>query len=121
MGEFAFNGDPLSGTGKGKTHLFLADSIAPDTEDELILTIVVRLGTPAFSGTPAPSAAVEGYIYQIEGGGDLAEFAAEVKPIDPVTTGLPPAGDGYEYRSFCLEGSDGLATKGFIRALAEMP
>jgi hypothetical protein len=38
-----------------------------------------------------------------------------------MTTDLPPAGDGYEYRSFRLEGSDGLATKGFMRATAETP
>ncbi len=121
LGEFAFNGDPLSGSDKGGTHHFLADSIGPGTGDELILTTAVRLGTPVFTGTPAPSAAFEGCLYRIEGSGDLAGFGAGVKPIDPVTTGLPSAGEGYEYRSFRLESSDDLAIKGFLRAIAEMP
>jgi photosystem II stability/assembly factor-like uncharacterized protein len=121
LGEFAFNGDPLNGTSKGSPHLFLADSDDGGTEDELILSVVVRLGTPAFSGTPSPSATFDGVRYRIEGSDDLAGFEAEVSPIDPMTTDLPPAGDGYEYRSFRLDGSDGLTAKGFMRAIAETP
>ncbi len=121
LGEFAFQGDPLSGADRGKNHLFIADSADPGTEHELILTIAVRTGTPAFNGAPSPTATFDGVSYRIEGSGTLTGFQSEVNPIDPVTTDLPPAGDGYEYRSFRLEGSDGLAAKGFMRAIAETP
>jgi hypothetical protein len=35
--------------------------------------------------------------------------------VDPVTAGLDPAPAGYEYRTFSLDGSDGLGGKGFMR------
>lgn len=41
--------------------------------------------------------------------------------FDPMPADLPPAGDGYEYRNYLLEGTDALATKGFLRSIAEMP
>jgi hypothetical protein len=45
----------------------------------------------------------------------LASFSAPVSVVTPVTTGLPAAPAGYEYRTFRLDGSDGLPSTGFLR------
>jgi len=120
--EFAFNGDPLNAADAGHVHVLSADSGVGAGARELILTIAVRAGTPAFSGTPSPAASNDGITYVIEGGTTLGDFAATVNVMPtPVTTGLPPAGSGYEYRSFSLAGSNGLAGAGFLRARVTQP
>ncbi len=116
LAEFAFNGDPLSGSDNGQVFVLTADTDA-DTTKELILTIAVRSGAPAFTGTPSPASSVDGVTYTINGSGDLSTFATQVNVVAPQTAGLPPVGGGYEYRSFSLEGSDGLSGKGFLRAI----
>jgi fibronectin-binding autotransporter adhesin len=125
LGEFAFNGDPLSGSDNGKVFVLTEDSdFDGDALKELILTVAVRTGTPTFSGSPSPSAiqAADGITYIIEGSLDLAGFPTTVNVVPtPVTTGLPAAGTGYEYRSFSLDGSNGLTGKGFLRAKVTSP
>ena len=125
LGEFAFNGDPLSGADKGKVYLLTEDSdFDVDATQELILTVAVRTGTPAFAGSPSPSAnlAADGITYTIEGSLDLGSFPTTVNVVPtPVITGLPAAGAGYEYRSFSLDGSNGLTGKGFLRAKVTSP
>jgi len=121
IAEFAFNGDPLSGSDNGKVFVLTEDSdFDVDADKELILTVAVRTGTPAFAGSPSPSAthAADGITYSIEGSLDLAGFLTTVNVVPtPVVPGsLPPAGAGYEYRSFSLEGSNGLTGMGFLRA-----
>jgi hypothetical protein len=114
LGEFAFNGNPLSGSDNGKVFVLNEDSdLDVDALKELILTVAVRSGTPAFSGSPSPTAAqaADGITYTIEGSLDLAGFPATVNVVSPITAGLPPAGTGYEYRSFILSGSNGLLAK----------
>ncbi len=118
LAEFAFNGDPLSGSDNGKVFILTADTDA-DTTKELILTIAVRSGAPTFVGTPSPSSVIDGVTYTINGSLDLSAFATQVNVVVPQTTGLPGAGAGYEYRSFSLDGSDGLAGKGFLRAVVQ--
>lgn len=125
LGEFAFNGNPLSGSDNGKIFVLNEDSdFDVDALKELILTVAVRTGTPAFSGSPSPSAIqiADGITYTIEGSLDLATFPATVNVVPtPVTVGLPAAGTGYEYRSFSLSGSNGLPSKGFLRAKVTSP
>ena len=127
LAEFAFNGDPLGGADNGKVFVLTEDSDAagdPSGAKELILTVAVRAGTPAFTGTPSPSAnfAADGITYTIEGSLDLGSFLAPVVAVPTaVVTGLPVAGSGYEYRSFSLGGSDGLGGKGFLRAEVTSP
>jgi autotransporter-associated beta strand protein len=117
LAEFAFNGNPLSGSDNGIVKSFITDSSDPGTEPELVLTIAVRQGTPAFGGSPAAGATHDGILYSVEGSLNLADFDSAVGVVDPITTGLPdPTGSGYEYRSFRLDASDGLSTRGFIRA-----
>ncbi|WP_367870098.1 beta strand repeat-containing protein [Luteolibacter sp. Populi] len=124
--EFAFAGDPSKGGEDGKIYVFVADSdLDGDTNKELILTAAVRTGAAAF-GIGAPSTAVsaaDGITYWIQGSTTLADFTATVNPVPTaITTDLPPAGDGYSYRSFSLGGSNGLTpAKGFLRATVTAP
>lgn len=121
--EFAFNGDPLNAADPGHVHaLIINGGVGADPASELILTIAVRAGTPAFSGTPSPAASHDGITYTIEGSTSLGDFAAAVNVAPtPVVTGLTPAGSGYEYRSFGLSSSNGLARAGFLRARVTLP
>lgn len=114
--EFALGGSPNSGGSRAKVYVLAADSSADgDTTKELLLTIAVRSGTPAFSAGPAPTATQDGFTYTIQGSTDLSSFPAAVSGVNPVTTDLPSAPAGYEYRTFSLGGSNGLAGKGFLR------
>ena len=120
LAEFAFNGDPLSGANNGSVNVFTADSNDSGSEEELILTIAVRKespAAPAFSGSPL-ELNVAGITYTIEGSLDLSTFNSPVSEVSPITSGLPDlsANPDYEYRSFSLGGSNGLAGKGFLRA-----
>jgi hypothetical protein len=115
--EFALGGSPISGSNNAKSFSLIADSSDGDTTNELLLTIAVRSGTPAFIGSPSPVATVDGVTYTIEGGTTLSSFPATVTPVTlvapPAPNATPPA--GYEYRTFSLSGSNGLANKGFLR------
>jgi autotransporter-associated beta strand protein len=118
--EFALGGDPDDGANNAKIYQFTQDSSDAGTAKELLLTIAVRDGAgldpvfaPATGGSP--TATQDGVTYTIEGGVDLASFTGAVSVVDTVATGLDPAPAGYEYRTFSLEGSDGLPAKGFMR------
>ena len=114
--EFALGGAPNDGSDNAKIFSLTEDgSVDGDADSELLMTIAVRSGTPAFAGSPSPSATQDTYVYTIEGSNTLADFPEIVTPVDPVTTGLPAAPAGYEYRTFSLNGSNGLTTKGFLR------
>ena len=122
--EFGFNGDPLDGANNAKIFGLTEDSDfdSPDTAREMILTVAVRAGTPAFSGSPSPTASHDGITYTVEGSTTLSSFPTVVNVVPtPVTTDLPPAGAGYEYRSFSLAGSNGLPDLGFLHAKVSMP
>jgi autotransporter-associated beta strand protein len=116
LAEFAFNGDPLSGADNGIIKSFITDSSDSGTDPELVLTIAVREGAPAFTGSPVATATHDGIVYSVEGSLNLVDFDSAVSPVDPITTGLP--GSDYEYRSFRLDASDGLPSRGFLRAVA---
>jgi hypothetical protein len=124
LAEFAFRGDPLSGSDQGLVRMFTADtSLDGDTSPELLLTIAIRKGNPAaFSGVPL-ELAVDGVVYQIQGGTDLVSFNGSVTEVSPVTDGMPDlsADPDYEYRSFHLDSSNGLVGRGFLRAVVQNP
>jgi autotransporter-associated beta strand protein len=118
--EFALGGDPDDGANNAKIYQFTQDSSDAGTARELLLTIAVRDGaglnpvfTPATGGSP--TATQDGVIYTIEGGMDLVSFSGSVSVVNTVATDLPPAPVGYEYRTFSLDGSNGLTSKGFMR------
>jgi autotransporter-associated beta strand protein len=118
--EFALGGLPNSGSNGPKVYSLLADTaVDGDANKEQLITIAVRSGvTPAFSAAASPSAATSDglTVYTIQGSLDLATFTSPVTPVTPaVTTNLPPVPSGYEYRTFSLNNSNGLAGKGFLR------
>ncbi len=119
LAEFAFGSDPLSAAGQTK--------IFPKTADDLgnrasILTIAVRTGTPAFTGSPSPSATNDGITYTIQGASTIGTWDTSVTPLaSPAITGLPTLPSGYEYRSFTLTGSSGQPGTGFLRATVTKP
>lgn len=113
--EFALGGNPADPADGPKVFSLRADSGDTGTEPELLLTIAVRAGTPAFGGSPSPTATSGGVTYTVQGSTDLADFTTGVSVVSPVTTGLDPAPAGYEYRTFSLSGSNGLPSRGFLR------
>jgi autotransporter-associated beta strand protein len=113
--EFAHGGTPNNGSSHAKIHPLLLDSSDVGTDKEMLLTIAVRSGTPVFSGSPSPAATHEGFTSTVQGSLDLTGFSATVAVVAPLTAGLPAAPTGYEYRTFSLNGSDGLSSKGFLR------
>ncbi|MEK7951078.1 beta strand repeat-containing protein, partial [Luteolibacter soli] len=114
--EFALGGTPNSGTNGPKVYQIIADSSADgDTTKELLLTIAVRSGAPAFTGSPSPTATQDGYTYTIQGSTNLTGYTTAAVPVTPVTAGLPAAPSGYEYRTFSLSGSNGNPTRGYMR------
>ena len=116
MVEFALGGAPDSGSSRPGIYTILADSNG-DTLKELLMTIAVRSGTPAFTGSPSPSASQDGVTYTIEGSTTLGSFTGTVTPVSlvapPAPNAAPPG--GYEYRTFSLGGSNGLPAGGFLR------
>ena len=125
--EFVLGGSPVSGGSLPKIYSLIADSDANiDTTNELVMTIAVPQGTPAFSaGSPTSSASYQGMQIVVKGSETLAGFPVTVTPVSPVTAGLPAAptqgGVTYEYRSFSLGNSNGTATKGFMQVEITAP
>lgn len=121
--EFALGGSPVSGSNNAKIYSLTADSdVDGDTTPELLLTIAVLDGTLPFSTATAPTATYDGYTYTIQGSLTLDAFTTAAIPTTvPVTTGLPAAPVGYNYRTFSLSGSNGLTGKGFLRAVVTNP
>lgn len=114
--EFALGGAPNSPINNAKIYGLSADSEGDvDATKELLLTIAVRSGTPAFIGSPSPTATTEGYTYTIQGSTNLTSFTVAATPVNPVVTNLPDPPAGYVYRSFSLSGSNGTPGKGFLR------
>lgn len=123
--EFAFDGNPASGSLNPKVFAFTVDSdFDGDTDKELVLTAAIRTGAAAFTNA-APSTAVsvpDGITYRIEGSSTLASFPTTVNAVPTaITTALPALNPGYSYRSFSLGGSNGLPSKGFLRATVTSP
>lgn len=120
--EFALNGNPGSASSNGQMASLIQNSSAPGT-DELTLVIAVRDGATFTNG----SATVDGITYTVEGSTDLAFTGAAVSstgPSDtaPAATGLPSlAGTAWEYHTFKLDSSEGLAGKGFLRLKVTQP
>lgn len=111
--EFALGGSPSDPLNNARIFSRMADSDDPDPDDELLLTIAVRAGTPIFVGSPSPSATVDGISYHVQGSRDLAAFVTLVQVVAPVSVGLAPAPTGYEYRTFSL--SHSIHPGGFLR------
>ena len=118
--EFAFDGDPGDGANNGRIFGLTADGGDADTQQQLLLTVAVRTGTLFSAGAPATGNNPDGLDYSIEGSTGLASFTTGVS-IE--STAVPPPNapalnSGWEWKTFSLDGSNGLTGKGFLRATA---
>ena len=113
--EFALGGDPSSGSNNARIYSIVADgNVDGDANKELLMTIAVRTGTPAFTAGPQPVATTEGITYAIQGSETLGNFMSPVTPVGMVAPAVP-APAGYEFRTFSLDASNGMPSKGFLR------
>jgi autotransporter-associated beta strand protein len=132
LAEFAFNGDPLSGSDNGMIAGLVQDASAP-AGDEMTLVVAVRddadFDTAGSLGMEVQTATIDGVTYTIEGTLDLVTIpgsdvshAAGPSDTAPAATGLPSlAGTDWEYHTFKLDASEGLGDKGFLRAKVTSP
>ncbi len=114
LAEFAFGGNPTSGTSVGPRHFEI-------TGGKFVLTVAVRSGAAAvFPGIGSPlTAALDGVNYTVGGSKTLVGFAENVNKLGTVILGpltTPPA--GYEFVSFELDDTVSGNAKGFLRATA---
>ncbi len=121
LDEFAFKGDPTTGSNHGLIAVAAIDGNS-NTTRELTLTVAVRSGA-VFAGSPSPTATIDGVTYTIEGSLNLNTFdtgVTEITALSPAQSDLPDiTGSGWTYHSFMLDGSEGLTGKGFLRAKTE--
>jgi fibronectin-binding autotransporter adhesin len=117
--EFAFDGNPLSGSDDGK----VVGKIASVGSDQVLtLTLPVRTGAAfSASGGDQLSALIDAITYRIEGDETLVPFAdviTEVTGGDATTiqTGLPSLSTGWTYRTFRAPGTVQTVPKSFLRA-----
>lgn len=117
FGEFAFSGDPGSGSDNGLTRSAI-DNV--DGTNYLTMTFACRSGA-TFSGPgPVVSAAVEGVVYTVRASLDLSAFTVGLTEVTPaIVTGLPEITSfDYEYRTFRMTGAQSANPKAFIQAVA---
>jgi autotransporter-associated beta strand protein len=125
--EFALNGNPVNSSNSGLIASLIQNSSGAAT-NELTLVAAVRDGATFASGPNGVQiAAVAGITYTIEGSLNLVFPASAVSTTGPSNTapgatGLPSlAGTDWEYRTFKLDASEGLAGKGFLRLKVTQP
>ncbi|MCW1925564.1 autotransporter-associated beta strand repeat-containing protein [Luteolibacter arcticus] len=125
--EYILGGHPLNGSNNPKIYSLIADSDDAGSEKELIMTIAVPQGTPAFpAGSPTSTVTFEGFGITVRGSTDLATYPVTVNPVAAVipagaTNPLVQGGITYEYRSFSLGGSNGTTGKGFLQVIVTNP
>jgi len=116
--EFAFGGNPSIGTSRGTRLAQAVDTNSdPDTTGELTLTIEVRAGATFTASGNDLAASVDNIDYVVGGSTDLSTFNSAVSEVTPHLGSGSPA-TGYEFKTFRLAASNGLAGKGFLRATA---
>ena len=110
--EFAFNGNPQSGSSTGGVTSALADTNANGSR-ELTLTVPVRSGaTFTTQGDGSQAATVAGVTYSVKGSVNLSALNSAVAWV----SSAPSADPDYQLHTFRLTASEGLSGKGFLRA-----
>ncbi|MFD0894631.1 autotransporter-associated beta strand repeat-containing protein [Luteolibacter ambystomatis] len=119
LGEFALDGNPLSGVRAGKVVV----KVAPvSSVNYLTLTLPVRGSGTTFSGsTEKVSALVDGIIYHVQGSDDLTNFTATVVEVTGtdatnIQSDLPVLSSGWFYRTFRSQNPVSSTSKTFLRA-----
>ena len=103
LGEYALDGDPLSGAASGKVVVKLG-SVGGD--QVLTLTLPVRAAVGAFSGADALTATGDGVTYTVEGSDNLGSWLLDIDEVTgpdatAIQAGLPALSSGdWTYRTF---------------------
>jgi len=125
--EFALNGNPTSFANTGAIAAWIQDASAP-TGKELTLIVAVRDGTTFTAGANGvQTATVDGITYTVEGSLNLGFPSSAISvtgPSDdgPLASSLPTLlNTPWEYHTFKLDASEGLAGKGFLRLKVSRP
>ena len=117
LAEFAYGGNPASGSSNGIRQTLTQDA-NNDSQRDLTLTVEVRSGAVFSASSNDMVATIDGVTYRIEGSTDLVNFDSQIVEVIPhLGTGSPSS--GYVFKTFRLVSSSGLSGKGFIRASAE--
>jgi fibronectin-binding autotransporter adhesin len=122
LGEFALDGDPLSGATGGKVVVKVA---TVGGQPVLTLTLPVRAAVGAFTGDDALTASGDGVTYIIEGGDTLQSWLLDVDEVTgadatAIQAGLPALSSGdWVYRTFRSPGSVTGDPVEFLRARIE--
>ena len=113
--EFAFGGNPENGADQGGGQVLTADANA-DTLSDITLTVEVRSDAVfAPSGNDLLSGLTDELTYRVEGSTDLVTWDSAVSEVVPqIGSGSPSS--GYVFKTFRLNGGNGLVGKGFLRA-----
>ena len=124
LAEFALKGDPASGSNNGLVAVLIQDTDLPADTRELTLIAAVRRGAVfAANANNAQLGTKDAISYTVEGGISLASWTSAVTAIAAATDTAPAAsclienlaGTDWQYRTFTLDASEGLAGKGFLR------
>ena len=119
--EFAFDGNPSSGTASGKIQV---KGFSLGSENALVITIPVRTGAGTFSADAngLVSTAASGVVYRVQGSTGLSAWTlplSEVTGTPGITLPAAPLSSGdWEYRSFRINGPISAHAKAFLRASA---
>ncbi|WP_367873537.1 beta strand repeat-containing protein [Luteolibacter sp. Populi] len=121
LGEFAFDGDPLSGVTGGKVVVKVANVGGTPA---LTLTLPVRTAVGTFAGGTSLTATADGVTYTIEGSDTLDGWTLDIDEVTgPDATAiqegldLPELSDeGWIYRTFRSPGAVAGDPKEFLRA-----
>jgi autotransporter-associated beta strand protein len=119
LDEFAFGGNPSSGTSFPDRFAKTVDT-NNDGVTEFTLTIQVRTGASFTASGSALAASLDGITCRVQGSNGLGTFDAPVSEVDPhFGTGTPRA--GYQFKTFRLNPSADTGSRGFLRVTATAP
>ena len=120
LGEFAFDGNPLSGVASGK---IVAKVVNISGDQVLTLTLPVRSDATAFAAVGPEMQATSGAMtYRIQGSDDLSTFGDTITEVTgPTATaiqaGMPALTDSnWTYHTFRSYGNVSILPKDFLRA-----
>lgn len=114
--EYAFGSHPTNPSSRGTRLVQLTDTDG-DSKNDLTLTLEVRAGSVFQQSGNVLVAQKDGISYTFEGTVDLINFDSPVSEVTPHRGTGSPA-EGYEFKTFRLNASNGLTGKGFLRAKA---
>ena len=112
--EFAFGTDPTDPNDAVTRVSDIVEVTDSDTKDYYTITIVVREDA-VFTGSPSPSATIDGITYAIGGSTDLSAFNVPVQSLTPARNDRLTAPSGWALASFRFDSDMVSQNKGFIR------